>query len=134
MPGTWQRYYARWPQYTVEAASTLLELVSPLADLVPPATVVDKPTYSAFASRPLKRTLVERGATCLVITGVETDVCVLATVLGAIDRGYRVIMPLDAVCSSTDEGHDSLIGQYQRRFSQQLETTTIESVLALWNH
>jgi nicotinamidase-related amidase len=134
MPGSWQRYYARWPQYTVEAtASGLLDLVPQLAALVPPAAAIDKAAYSAFASRSLRQELLARRAECLVVTGVETDVCVLATVLGAIDRGYRVIIPLDAVCSSTDEGHDSLVEQYRRRFSQQLETTDVEGILAHWH-
>ena len=133
MPGFWQRYYARWPQYTVEAASSgLLELVPSLAALVPPATVIDKATYSAFASRAVRQAVQSRGVECLVITGVETDVCVLATILGAIDKGYRVVVPLDAVCSSTDQGHDSLVAQYQRRFSQQLETSDVDSVLVHW--
>jgi hypothetical protein len=29
-----------------------------------------------------------------------------------------VVVPVDGVCSSTDVGHDSLLHQYQRRFSQ----------------
>ena len=122
MPGAWQRYYERWPQYTVDAArSPLFDLAPPLAALCPPARVFDKPVYSAFASAGLRGWLKRRDIECLVITGVETDVCVLSTILGAIDRGYRVVVPADGVCSSTDAGHDSLLRQYQRRFSQQLE-------------
>ena len=36
------------------------------------------------------------GLDTLVITGGETDVCVLATMLGAIDWGFRVILVMDA--------------------------------------
>jgi nicotinamidase-related amidase len=43
----------------------------------------------------------------LVITGSETDVCVLATALDAVDRGYRVILIENAVCCSSDAGHDA---------------------------
>ena len=38
----------------------------------------------------------------LVISGSETDVCVLSTVLGAVDRGYRVVIAIDALCSSSN--------------------------------
>ena len=51
----------------------------------------------------------------MIVTGSETDVCVLATVLGAVDLGYRVIVVRDAVCSSSDEGHDALMTLYHQR-------------------
>jgi nicotinamidase-related amidase len=130
--GSWRRYYERWPQYTVDAATGLLDLVAPLAVLSPPAITVDKGVYSAFACPLLRRWLRHHRIECLVISGVETDVCVLATILSAIDQGYRVVVPLDAVCSSTDQGHDSLIDQYRRRFSQQLETSDVQTILACW--
>jgi nicotinamidase-related amidase len=34
---------------------------------------------------------------------------VLATVLNAVDIGYRVIVVRDAVCNSSDEGRDMLM-------------------------
>jgi nicotinamidase-related amidase len=134
MPGSWQRYYERWKQATREQLDPrLLELLPPLAQFVPPAHVVDKTRYSGFALSGLAEHLASRGADALIVTGAETDVCVLATVLGAVDRGYRVILVTDGVCSVSDEGHDSLLNLYQQRFSQQIETVDSETVLSEWS-
>jgi nicotinamidase-related amidase len=65
--------------------------------------------------------LQSRDADGLIVTGSETDVCVLATVLGAVDLGYRVIVVRDAVCSSSDDGHDALMTLYHQRYTQQIE-------------
>jgi nicotinamidase-related amidase len=131
--GMWRRYYERWRQTTREHLDPrLLELMPPLARLVPPARVFDKPVYSAFAGHRLHEHLQERSADALVITGSETDVCVLATVLGAVDHGYRVIIVTDAVCSSSDDGHDMLLKLYAERYSQQIETADSATILSLW--
>ena len=74
----------------------------------------------------------EREADALIISGSETDVCVLATVLSAVDLGYRVIVVRDAVCSSSDEGHDMLLRLYHTRFSEQIETADAETILSRW--
>jgi isochorismate hydrolase len=58
---------------------------------------------SAFAEPTLLAHLQKREADALIVSGSETDVCVLATVLDAVDLGYRVIVLRDAVCSSSDE-------------------------------
>jgi nicotinamidase-related amidase len=76
--------------------------------------------------------LMERKIDTLVITGGETDVCVLATVLGAIDFGYRVVLVTDALCSSSDAAHDALLTVYHQRFAQQVETVEMETVLSNW--
>jgi nicotinamidase-related amidase len=65
-------------------------------------------------------------------TGSETDVCVAATVIDAVDLGFRVILIRDAVCSTSDEGHDAALEVYHRRFSEQIETADCETVLAAW--
>jgi nicotinamidase-related amidase len=57
---------------------------------------------------------------------------VLATILGAVDLGFRVILVRDAVCSSSDEGHDALLEVYHRRYGEQIETTDAETVLRQW--
>ncbi|MCG7394466.1 cysteine hydrolase [Microvirga sp. ACRRW] len=133
MPGTWRGYYERWREVTREHLDPrLLELMPPLQRLVPPAIVLDKPVYSAFAGHKLRDLVSERGIDTLLITGSETDMCVLATVLGAVDLGLRVVIVTDGVCSSSDEGHDTLLTLYTKRFSYQVETITSEVVLAEW--
>ena len=131
--GRWRAYYERWRPATREHLDPrLLDLMPPLASLVPPAQVFDKPVYSAFAGHRLHQHLQEREADALLVTGSETDVCVLATVLGAVDLGYRVILVTDAVCSSSDQGHDNLLEVYGSRFSVQVETADSETILANW--
>jgi Isochorismatase family len=86
MPGMWQRYYPHWQAATREFLNlNLLELMPPLAALWPPATVIDKTRYSGFAEPKLLAHLREREADALIISGSETDVCLLATVLSAVD-------------------------------------------------
>ncbi|HJU16453.1 MAG TPA: cysteine hydrolase [Stellaceae bacterium] len=133
MPGSWRRYYERWRDLTRERLDPgLLDLVPPLAALAPPAAVVDKHVYSPFSEPELPSLLSRRGVDSLVITGAETDVCVLAAVLGAIDRGYRVVLATDALCSSSDETHDALLTLYRQRFAQQIETADSETILSCW--
>ena len=66
------------------------------------------------------------------MSGSETDVCVLATVLGAVDLGYRVIVVRDAVCSSSDEGHDALMTLYQQRYTEQIEVADAATIIERW--
>jgi nicotinamidase-related amidase len=133
LPGAWVRYYRRWRDLTLERIDPpLLDLAPELARLVPPATVIDKRVYSPFAEPHLLRLLRERHIEALVVSGAETDVCVLAAVLGAVDHGFRVVLVADAVCSSSDRTHDALMTLYRERFTEQIETADAETVLACW--
>ena len=133
MPGMWQRYYARWRNATrAQLDPAMLELLPPLARLSPPAAVIDKTRYSGFAQSRLLTRLQEREADGLIVTGSETDVCVLATVLDAVDLGYRVIVVRDGVCSSSDAGHDALMQLYHRRYTEQIEVADAATILSRW--
>ena len=132
-PGRWQRYFEKWQCATrSQLPLSQLELVPALQRFVPPARVIDKPAYSAFAGSALASLLADKGIGTVVVTGAETDVCVLATVLDAVDRGLRVVIVEDALCSSSDVGHDALMTLYRNRFAEQIELIKTEQLPALW--
>ncbi|MNY02630.1 Isochorismatase family protein YecD [compost metagenome] len=131
--GRWRRYWEQWPSMTLEhLASEAIELAQPLQGFTPPAREFDKPVYSPWPGGVLDMALARGGVDTLVVTGGETDVCVLATVLGAVDLGYRVVVVENALCSSSDESHDALLGLYHNRYSQQVETAEAAEVLEAW--
>ena len=132
--GMWRAYYAKWPHVTRDAVNpSLLRLVPELEAFVPPAHVIDKPVYSAFATGALQSYLVERRVDTLLITGSETDVCVLATVLSAVDLGYRTIVVKDGVCSSSDSAHEASLHLYAQRFNVQVELAEAAELIEAWH-
>ena len=113
--------------------SRLLDLLPPLAALVPPARIIDKAVYSALGQPAVCNQLRLDGVSTVIVTGGETDVCVLSTVMDAVDAGFRVVLPTDALCSVSDKMHDALLTLYRERFSLQIETTTVGDIVGRWN-
>ena len=131
--GDWQRFYARWQSVLrdrMEAA--LFDLMEPFAGFVPPAEVCDKTTFSAFASADFVASLARRGVQTLVLSGVETDVCVLATALDAVDRGLHVVLATDGLTSWSAAGHRAALEAIYQRFDQQIESATVAEILTAW--
>jgi len=132
MPGAWQDYYRKWWMLTRRhMPSEMADLVPSLSRLVPPARTFDKRTYSPWTKGGLHQALGADRVETLVVTGGETDVCVLATVLGAIELGYHVVLLSDGVCSGADGTHDAALKLLSDRFSVQLEVCTTQRFLSL---
>lgn len=132
-PGQWQSYFHSWRQATRRyLPPSGLELVPALSEFVPPAVIIDKPAYSAFSNPGLASLLIEKNVGAVVVTGAETDVCVLSTVLSAVDLGFRVVIVEDALCSSSDVGHDALMTMYRTRFHGQVDLVTAEELEEFW--
>lgn len=133
-PGHWRKYYEHWAQFTgAKMKPGMIALVDELAALADAETTIDKPTYSAFEVPEFSERLNALGADTLIFTGVETDVCVLGTLLPAIDRGFRVIAVEDALASSSREAHLATLRHVLPRFDQQVEIATTAAVLAAWS-
>lgn len=131
MPGKWRDYYEKWEMMTTNRLPhDLLLLADPLQRYVPPARIFDKHTYSPWTDGRLQRHLVQERVDTLVITGGETDVCVMAAALGAIELGYGVVVLKDAVCSGDDDAHEAALTLFERRFSVQSEIMTAEEFLS----
>lgn len=131
--GAWVRYWEHWVELTGERVDpSLLQLVPALERYAPPARLFDKAVYSPWLDGHLQQGLAEARVDTLVITGGETDMCVLATILGAVDLGFRVIAVTDALCSSADGVHDAVLKLYRDRFELQIEAVELDEVLQGW--
>lgn len=132
--GTWRRYYTRYEEMTLNRIDgELLDLVPELQLFVPPAVIVDKHTYSPWTGTDLLPSLLSRNIETVIVSGGETDVCVLATVLGAVDAGFRVVVATDALCGSVDETHDALIEFYHERLGEQIEAAEVDEITDAWS-
>jgi ureidoacrylate peracid hydrolase len=78
-----------------------------IADLVPQdgEVVIEKDTPGPFGVTNIDHALRMLGVDILVVTGVVTDQCVEATVRGAFDFGYQVILAEDACATVSAELH-----------------------------
>jgi nicotinamidase-related amidase len=128
--GAWRRYWRKWESMTrTRLDPELIDLVPDLSRFVPPGSIEDKSVMSAWHGS-LHVRLQSAGVDALIVSGAETEVCVLATVMGAIDLGYRVIIVADAICSGADSTHDAMIEIYESRFGMQVETVTAADLMA----
>jgi nicotinamidase-related amidase len=133
MPGMWRVYYRKWADVTRDRIDpAVLGLMPELRGFTPPAAVFDKMVYYAFADGRLHAHLQDQSVGTLIVSGSETDVCVLASVLAAVDHGYRVVLARDAICSSSDEAHDASLALYRQRFDLQIELADSREILEAW--
>ncbi|NQW11080.1 MAG: cysteine hydrolase [Alphaproteobacteria bacterium] len=128
-PGRWRFYYERWRDICLDKMDpSLAAVVTPLAAVGCP--ILDKAGHSAFDAPSFRRRV--EGIETLILSGVETDVCVLATALDAVDAGLRVIVAADAVASASEAGHRATLDAVLSRFDRQVEIATVAAILDGW--
>lgn len=121
--GSWATYYQTWAEVTQPEAAPLFELAHPWAALA--HSTVDMPTFSKWGPQ-LKRA-VGAGAE-MVLCGVATDCCLLATALAASDDGVHVRVVSDAAAGATPEAHRHALAVLQGFGPQILITTVAEEL------
>lgn len=132
-PGRWRRYYERWPGVcTKVCGAEYVELLPELQTEAKRGRVVDKPVYSAFQVPAFASLIEAERPSCLLFSGVETDMCVLSTLLQAVDLGYRSVVASDAVASAEPEAHDAALRLLLSRFDAQVECATTDAILENW--
>ena len=67
--------------------------------------MLTKKYASAFLETGLPSMLVTRGIDTLILTGCSTSGCIRATAVDGVSRGYRVIVPEEAVSDQADGPH-----------------------------
>ena len=83
----------------------------PLSECMPyvESPVIEKCRNSAFKGTPLERMLKEAGVEGVVLCGVRTPLCVLATASDAACLGFIPAVVLDATAAAIEEGHTSTL-------------------------
>ena len=129
--GSWQTYYEFWHQVTKEeAGEECLALHPTLQKFAKTENTFDKTTYDAFASGSFRSSIEKANPSALIFSGIETDVCVLGTVLTAVDLGMRTIIAKDAVTSSDLNSHNACFEFIFPRYSQQIEIASVAEILS----
>ena len=99
-----------------------------IVDALAPAPtdiLIDKPGYSAFEATDLAKILRQRRITTVVLCGVVTYACVLATAFAAFDKGFDVVFATDAVGSWNDELGDAAFRIVDLLMGQSIASTEI---------
>jgi len=79
-------------------------IVEPIRTELPDAPILDKIEFGCFENPAFVQTMEKKGGTdnTLILSGIESHICVAQTALGALQRGYRVHIASDAVSSRTE--------------------------------
>lgn len=116
---SFERHGGPWPEHCVQGTEGA-EL-HPALDRERVDVVLDKGQhaqtegYSAFERPDLDRILRDRGVDSLAIAGLATDVCVRATALDAIERGYDVEVVADASRGVDRSGAERALDEVRER-------------------
>ncbi len=94
------RFYGR----VIEKESKLFDLAYPLT-VCRNISVLDKTTYSVFKIPGLVQQLKSSGLTMVVLSGLQTDKCVLASAYDGFDSGFELMILEDACCARKKNYH-----------------------------
>ncbi|HVM84551.1 MAG TPA: cysteine hydrolase [Candidatus Binatia bacterium] len=131
--GAWRRYYEVWPRATLAGGGRdYVDLLPEYRTIAGDGAVFDKPGFSAFSSDKFQPALQSAGIDTLILSGVETDVCVWATALDAVDAGLFVVLAADAVTSFSEEAHRAMLDLIAPRFAPQVVLMNHAELDAAW--
>jgi maleamate amidohydrolase len=91
---------------TLEAGSRWTEIDARLAPR-PDEPVITKLFASAFFGTPLASLLASAGCDGVIVTGASTSGCIRATAVDALQHGYRVTVPREAVGDRNPAAHEA---------------------------
>jgi nicotinamidase-related amidase len=94
--------------------------------------VIRKRWYDAFAGTPLAGALRARGIDTLVVTGTMTDICVLATVVGAFTHEFRITVVADAVSTLWPEIQRATLDIVGRAYGRVTSTKEVADIVGGW--
>jgi maleamate amidohydrolase len=110
----------------LEAGSRFVEIDPRLAPR-PGEPVVTKLHASAFFGTCADELLKEHGCDTVIVTGASTSGCVRATAVDALQHGYRVVVPREAVGDRNPAAHEANLYDIDAKYG---DVVPLEQVLA----
>jgi nicotinamidase-related amidase len=101
------------------------ERIAPRAD----EPVLVKLFASAFFGTPLAAMLAAHGADTVVVSGASTSGCVRATVVDALQHGYRVVVPREAVADRQAGPHEAALFDIDAKYGDVVGVGEAEALL-----
>jgi nicotinamidase-related amidase len=126
--GSWVPYYEQWDEVTRPENRSWMDLTEPWALRHPPT--LDRTTFSKWGAE-LRRA--SKPFRTLVLCGVSTDCCVIATALPASDDGMLVRVVGDA-CAGLDQAAHERALAICAGFAPQITISTTQEELTRRRH
>jgi maleamate amidohydrolase len=111
---------------TLEAGSNWVEIDARIAPR-PGEPVFTKLWASAFFGTPFASFLAAHGCDGLVVSGASTSGCVRATVVDALQHGYRPVVPREAVGDRNPAAHEANLYDIDTKYG---DVVSLEEALA----
>ena len=83
---------------------------------------------SAFFGTPLASMLAAHGVDTVIVTGASTSGCVRATVVDALQHGYRVVVPREPVADRAAGPHEAALFDVDAKYG---DVVALEEALAV---
>lgn len=109
-------------QYPKGLGSTIFEV----RELINPENVFEKASFSALDEEGIKQKLHELNPKNVILTGIESHICVYQTALALMNEGYNVYVVKNAVASRKTKDYRTAL-ELMRDFGAKL--TCVETVL-----
>ena len=121
-------FLAKVPSLMTLAPGTRWPLVDARIAPRPDEPVLTKLFASAFFGTPLAAMLAAHGADTVIVCGASTSGCVRATVVDALQNGYRVLVPREAVADRASGPHDAALFDIDAKYG---DVVAVDDALAL---
>lgn len=114
-----------------------INLGEPGADVMPeldpqPSDIILQRLHgmTPFTASPLDQMLRNMGVTTVIATGNSVNIGVVGMCISAVDLGYQVVVPRDAVAGVPQSYADAVI---DNTISMLATVTTTDEIIAMWN-
>jgi nicotinamidase-related amidase len=94
-----------------------------------PLPIPSKTTFSCLGAGSFREQLAGLNRPAIVVSGIETHICVMQTSLDLLERGSRVLVAVDAVASRHHLDHEMALRRLEREGAW---LTTSEAIVFEW--